>query len=302
MNHKSMLKIAIETLPRSQVCKVFLFFCVRSAFSSDFCDFCDLGDADPRPSPGSTASTSHLTLFFTLRDPLLSRSIDTVGLLVFFPTREELEICSTSLISSLTWTTSTAPLADSRARASKVWAVLVAVRLRRLGEPGGETASVALQVQLWKGHMEASSPKLPRDHQSMKSEKQKRRGRPASSSNIAVCSSVKAGNRAWAKNAAKFGLAKLKDQRRKSTLTHFCDAHAILLPQHYIYIYIILSEALIHVFYAMWSPQVDQALGPYGNGNGNTSEMKAGGHVPTRHPFEQTLRQNSGCASTPKKG
>ena len=178
------------------MCKVFLFFCVRSAFSSDFCDFCDLGDADPRPSPrssGSTSCTSHLTLFFTLRDPLLSRSIDTGGLLLFFPTREELEICSTSLISSRTWTTSTAPLADSRARASNVWAVLVAgPRLRRLGEPGGETASVALQVQLWKGHMEASSPKLPRDHQSMKSEKQKRRGRPASSSNIAVCSSVKA--------------------------------------------------------------------------------------------------------------
>lgn len=211
------------------MCKVFLFFCVRSAFSSDFCD---LGDADPRPSPrssGSTSCTSHLTLFFTLRDPLLSRSIDTGGLLVFFPTREELEICSTSLISSRTWTTSTAPFADSRARASNVWAVLVAgPRLRRLGEPGGETASVALQVQLWKGHMEASSPKLPRDHQSMKSEKQKRRGRPASSSNIAVCSSVKAWNRAWAKNAAKFGLAPKLDQNKKLTLTHFCYAPMLM--------------------------------------------------------------------------
>ncbi len=210
-----------RTLPRSQVCKVFLFFCVRSAFSSDFCDFCDLGDADPRPSP---ASTSHLTLFFTLRDPLLSRSIDTGGLLVFFPTREELEICSTSLISSLTWTTSTAPFADSRARASNVWAVAVAVRLvLRLGEPGGETGSVALQVQLWKGHMEAS-PKLPRDHQSTKSEKQKRRGRPASSSNIAkqLSQSLKP---SLSQKCRGFGLApKLKDQNKKIDSDHFCFA------------------------------------------------------------------------------
>ena len=105
-------------------------------------------------------STSHLTVFLTLRDPLLSKSTSRTGLLVtstwgLGSSKDELETCCVSDISSVvaTWTTSTVPLEgagteDSRPRANKVWAEL---RPRLLGDPGGETTSVAPQLQP-KGH------------------------------------------------------------------------------------------------------------------------------------------------------
>ena len=103
-------------------------------------------------------STCHLTVFLTLREPLLSKSISTAGLLVTstrgLSSKDELETCCVSDISSVvaTRTTSTVPLVggteDSRPFANKVWAEL---RPRLLGEPGGETTSVAPQLQP-KGH------------------------------------------------------------------------------------------------------------------------------------------------------
>lgn len=103
-------------------------------------------------------STCHLTVFLTLREPLLSKSISTAGLLVTstrgLSSEDELETCCVSDISSVvaTRTTSTVPLVggteDSRPFANKVWAEL---RPRLLGEPGGETTSVAPQLQP-KGH------------------------------------------------------------------------------------------------------------------------------------------------------